>query len=64
MTKTYELSTKIRSRGGSGSNAMWEWMLLRSDQAVPVKKGTVTGAEKRAEMAANAALEKYKAEGK
>lgn len=62
MTNTpYELSTKIRSRGGNGVNAVWEWVLTRSDQALPLKKGTVNGTYRRAEMEAEAAMGKYKA---
>jgi len=57
ITFTY----RIASRGGHGSNAAWEWVLLRSDKAIPVKKGVVNGTFRRAEMAAEAALTQYKA---
>ena len=62
MTNTpFELSYKIRSRGGNGVNAVWECVLTRSDQALPLKKGTVDGTYRRAEMEAESALGKYKA---
>jgi len=57
----YDLTYKIRSRGGNGTNAVWEWVLTRSDQALPLKKGTVNGTERRAQMDAEAAMGKYKA---
>lgn len=71
MTNIAETESKhtitLRSRGGSGRGAMWQWEIHAAGKSVPVQKGVVAGTEKHAHdtaKAALAALERRAAAGK
>jgi hypothetical protein len=47
------LEIVVRHRGGSGKAAKWEWAIYEKGAAGPLRKGMVTGAERKAYSAAN-----------
>jgi len=60
MTNITETENKysiaLRSRGGSGRGAMWQWEIFARGKSLPVQKGVVAGTEKHAHDIAKAAL--------
>jgi hypothetical protein len=50
-----DYTIRVRPRGGSGRNAMWQWEVYASGNALPVEKGIYKGAEVKAFQAARAA---------
>ena len=60
MTNIAETESKhtitLRSRGGSGRGAMWQWEIFAAGKSLPVQKGVVAGTEKHAHDMAKAAL--------
>jgi hypothetical protein len=51
-----DYSLRVRQRGGTGRNAMWQWEVYASGNALPVEKGLLKGAEAKAFQAAQAAV--------
>ena len=49
-------SIALRSRGGAGRGAMWQWEIFAAGKNLPVKKGVVSGTEKHAHDLARAAV--------
>ncbi len=49
-------SIALRSRGGAGRGAMWQWEIFAAGKPLPVQKGVVSGTEKRAHDVARAAV--------
>lgn len=59
MTKQGEdtdFTLRVRPRGGSGRNAMWQWEVYASGNALPIQKGVYKGAEVKAFDLARAAM--------
>lgn len=50
-----DIEQVIRSRGGYGRTAKWEWGLYWPGEVLPIVKGETTGARKKAVEAAHAA---------
>lgn len=57
---TYE----IRSRGGIGKAAIWDWSVYRENTLDPVSSGEVKGAESKATSAAKAEIERLRMQDK
>ncbi len=51
-----DYTVRVRSRGGAGHNAMWQWEVYAAGNALPLEKGVFKGAEARAYQVARAAL--------
>jgi hypothetical protein len=51
-----DYAIRVRQRGGSGRNAIWQWEVYASGNALPVEKGIYNGAEAKAYQAARAAV--------
>jgi len=49
-------TVRVRSRGGAGRNAMWQWEVYAPGNALPVEKGVSRGDEARAFQLARAAV--------
>lgn len=49
-------TVRVRSRGGAGHNAMWQWEVYVAGNALPVEKGLSKGAEAKAYQTAQAAM--------
>jgi len=49
-------SIALRSRGGGGRGAMWQWEIFAAGKNLSVKKGVVSGTEKHAHDLARAAV--------
>ena len=60
MANNIETETKytiaLRSRGGTGRGAMWQWEIHAAGKLLPVQKGVIGGTEKHAHDVAKAAL--------
>lgn len=49
-------TVRVRARGGAGANAMWQWEVYASGNALPVEKGIYKGPEAKAFQLAQAAV--------
>jgi hypothetical protein len=49
-------TVSVRPRGGVGRGAVWQWEVYASGKALPVEKGTVTGAEGKAYQVGRTAM--------
>ncbi|MDJ0447505.1 MULTISPECIES: hypothetical protein [Methylocystis] len=49
-------TVRVRSRGGAGHNAMWQWEVYAAGNALPIEKGLYKGSEARAYQTAQAAM--------
>jgi hypothetical protein len=49
-------TVRVRARGGAGHNAMWQWEVYASGNALPVEKGIFKGSEAKAFQLARAAV--------
>ena len=52
---------EVRSCGGMGRGAIWEWSVYRSGRPAALERGEVKGAQTKADLAGHEAVERWKA---
>lgn len=55
---------EVRSRGGMGRGAIWEWSVYGPDRLLPVESGEVKGAQSKASAAGSEAVARWEAKAK
>ena len=56
-----EFYYEVRSCGGMGRAAIWEWSVYRSGKPAAVESGEVKGAQSKADVAGREAVNRWKA---
>ena len=59
-----EYKYEVRSRGGIGRAAVWEWSVYGPDRLLPLESGEVKGAQSKAAAAGLDAVERWTAKSK